>query len=92
MPELRRSALLLDLAVTRGDAEGQNVSVFYFKQDQLVAIDSINCPADHMVGRKLLAVGVSLTPQQAVNSGFDLKSLVLPRLNFRSYQKPRICT
>jgi 3-phenylpropionate/trans-cinnamate dioxygenase ferredoxin reductase subunit len=66
-----------DLAVTRGVPESNKFSVLYFKQNQLVAIDSINRPADHMAGRKLLASGTSLTPDQAADLSVDLKSVPL---------------
>jgi 3-phenylpropionate/trans-cinnamate dioxygenase ferredoxin reductase subunit len=65
-----------DRAVTRGATESHKFSVLYFKQNRLVAIDSINRPADHMAGRKLLAAGTSLTPEQAADLSVDLKSLV----------------
>ena len=61
--------------VTRGDAESRKLSVFYFKQDRLVAIDSINRPLDHMIGRKLIAGAVPLTPGQAADETVDLRKL-----------------
>jgi len=65
-----------DLAVARGVPESRKFSVLYFRQTKLLAIDSINRPADHMAGRKLLASGTSLTPDQAADPSVDLKSLV----------------
>jgi 3-phenylpropionate/trans-cinnamate dioxygenase ferredoxin reductase subunit len=64
-----------DLIATRGDRESRKLSVFYFRENQLVAIDSINRPLDHMIGRKLLAAGVPLTPEQAADENVDLKKL-----------------
>ncbi len=64
-----------DTVVTRGLPESRKFSICYFKQDRLVAIDSINRPADHLAGRKLLAAGTSMTPQQAADISLDLKSL-----------------
>ena len=64
-----------DAAVTRGIPESKKFSVLYFKHNRLVAIDSINRPADHMAGRKLLTSGTSLTPEQAADPSVDLKSL-----------------
>lgn len=32
---------------------------FHFKGDRLVAVDSINRPADHMIARRLLAAEIS---------------------------------
>jgi 3-phenylpropionate/trans-cinnamate dioxygenase ferredoxin reductase subunit len=64
-----------DRIVTRGNRESRKLSVFYFRENQLVAIDSINRPLDHMIGRKLLAGGVPLTPEQAADENVDLKKL-----------------
>ena len=67
-----------DSIVTRGEPESRKFSVFYFKQRRLVAIDSVNRPGDHLVGRKLIANGTSLTPEQAADLSVDLKALALP--------------
>lgn len=64
-----------DRIVTRGNQESRKLSVFYFRENRLVAIDSINRPLDHMIGRKLLAAGVPLTPEQAADENVDLKKL-----------------
>jgi len=64
-----------DRIVTRGHPEIRRLSVFYFRENQLVAIDSINRPLDHMIGRKLLAAAVPLTPEQAADENVDLKKL-----------------
>lgn len=41
----------------------------------LSAVDSVNRPADHLAGRKLLDRKISLTPEQAIDEGFPLASL-----------------
>ena len=64
-----------DRIVTRGEVEKHKLSVFYFKRDRLVAIDSINRPLDHMIGRKLIAGGAPLTPEQAADESLDLRIL-----------------
>ena len=64
-----------DRIVTRGSRESNKLSVFYFKQDRLIAVDSINRPLDHMIGRKLIAAGTPVTPDQAADESFDLKTL-----------------
>ncbi len=64
-----------DRVVTRGSTESGKLSVFYFKGDHWVAIDSINRPVDHMMGRKLISGGVQLTPEQAADESVDLKKL-----------------
>jgi 3-phenylpropionate/trans-cinnamate dioxygenase ferredoxin reductase subunit len=39
----------------KGDPATRKFSVYYSKDNRLVAIDSVNRPADHIAGRKLLA-------------------------------------
>jgi len=65
-----------DAVITRGDPATHKFSVCYFKENRLMAIDSINRPGDHLAGRKLLAAGTSLTPQQAADLTIELKSHV----------------
>jgi 3-phenylpropionate/trans-cinnamate dioxygenase ferredoxin reductase subunit len=65
-----------DVVVTRGSLESRKFSVCYFKENRLVAIDSVNRPADHMAGRKLLAAGTTLTAEQAADLSVDLKAAV----------------
>lgn len=62
-------------AVLRGAMAEGRFSLFRYDGDRLVAIESINRPADHMMGRRLIAAGVSPTPEQAADAGFDLRSL-----------------
>ena len=64
-----------DATVTRGTREGGKLSVFYFRDGTFIAVDSINRPMDHMIGRKLLSGGVNLTAEQAADESFDLKAL-----------------
>ncbi len=64
-----------DAEIVRGDTASASFSVFYFKGGQLQAVDSINRPVDHMLGRRFLAARTPLTEAQAANPQFDLKSL-----------------
>lgn len=63
-----------DAQAIRGEPAAGRFSVFYFRQGRLLAIDSVNRPSDHMAGRKLLQAGISVTPAQAADEGFELKS------------------
>jgi len=45
-----------DQVETRGDPATGKFSVYYAKEDRVVAVDSVNRPADHIAGRKLLAI------------------------------------
>ena len=62
----------------RGDIASGSFTVYHYKGNQFLAADSINASRDHLQARKLLDAGVSPTPQQAGDAGFDLNSL-LPR-------------
>lgn len=64
-----------DLEALRGEPASHKFSVFYFKNARLIAVDSINRPGEHLAARKLLAAGAILTPEQAADESFDLKSL-----------------
>jgi 3-phenylpropionate/trans-cinnamate dioxygenase ferredoxin reductase subunit len=58
----------------RGDPAGVACSIFSFLEGRLVCVESLNRAAEHMHARRLLASGVALTPQQAADPSFDLKS------------------
>jgi len=62
-----------DRVVVRGDREQRAFSAFCYKSGQLVGIESVNRAGDHMFGRRLLAANGSITPEQAADTGFDLK-------------------
>jgi len=61
--------------VIRGQPESGKFSVFYFRDGQLCAVDSVNKPADHMAARKLIASGVAITPEQAADEDTNLRGL-----------------
>ena len=63
-----------DQVVVRGDRAQGAFSAFCYKAGQLVGIESVNRAGDHMFGRRLLAAHGSITPEQAADSSFDLKS------------------
>ncbi len=51
-----------DAVEVRGEPAQACFSHFYFRDGRLVAIDSVNRPADHMRGRKRLAQGHPIAP------------------------------
>ncbi len=65
-----------DRLALRGAMAGGRFSLFYFRAGRLVAVDTVNRPGEHLLGRKLLAAGASLTPEQAADESFDLKALL----------------
>lgn len=60
----------------RGDMTGASFSVYHFRADKLIAVDSVNAAKDHLQARKLLDAGLSPAPEQAADLGFDLGSLL----------------
>jgi 3-phenylpropionate/trans-cinnamate dioxygenase ferredoxin reductase subunit len=60
----------------RGDPNSTSCSVYLFRGGRLVCVESLNRAADHMIGRRLLTSRVAVTPQQAADTSFDLKSLL----------------
>lgn len=63
-----------DSTVVLGSASSRQMSVLCFRRNHLIAVESVNRPADHMAARKLLARMPTLTPAQAAAENFDLKS------------------
>lgn len=63
-----------DRVVLRGDPGKRAFSAFCYHGDRLLGIESINRAGDHMFGRRLQAMDRSITPEQAADESFDLKS------------------
>ncbi|WP_375307680.1 FAD-dependent oxidoreductase [Bradyrhizobium sp. A11] len=63
-----------DRVVLRGSPANKAFSAFCYKGDRLLGIESINRAGDHMFGRRLQAMDRSITPEQAADESFDLKS------------------
>jgi 3-phenylpropionate/trans-cinnamate dioxygenase ferredoxin reductase subunit len=63
-----------DRTAIRGSIADRAFSVFCFKGDKLIGIESVNRPADHMFGRRLLAAGANVTPDEAADMSFDFKA------------------
>jgi len=61
--------------VRKGDKEGSQ-SVWYFKGDQLLAVDAMNDPRPYMIGKRMIEAGKSPTPAQVGDPATDLKALM----------------
>lgn len=69
----------IDRRVLRGDPEAGAFSVFGFADDRLVSVESVMRAADHMAARKLLLEAIPISPAEAADPAFDLRSLVAAR-------------
>ncbi|WP_142846237.1 NAD(P)/FAD-dependent oxidoreductase [Telmatospirillum sp. J64-1] len=61
-----------DSLVLRGNPATGAFSVFYYRQDRLIAVESVNRPQDHMLARKLLDAGQSPSPEVVADEGSKL--------------------
>jgi 3-phenylpropionate/trans-cinnamate dioxygenase ferredoxin reductase subunit len=57
-----------------GEPGSGRFSTLVFRGGRLIAVESVNRPADHMAARRLLASGRELAPDRAAAPGFDLKA------------------
>ena len=62
-----------DRCILRGTQDSGSFSVFCYRGETLLGIESINRPAEHMISRRLL-VAPKLTHAQAADDSFDLRT------------------
>lgn len=62
--------------VVRGEPASGRFSVFHYRGDELIGVDSINQPLDHIMSRKLLTAGLSPDKATVANVSVELKSLL----------------
>ena len=67
-----------DQWVVRGQLTDASFSVFNYRGNQLLGVDSVNASREHLLARKLLDAGVLPTPEQAADTAFDLSKLLQP--------------
>lgn len=58
-----------------GSPEENAFAVYHFSGDQLIAIDTVNRPADHMMGRKFIEVGFTPSDADILEGPAKLKEL-----------------
>ncbi|MFJ9173704.1 NAD(P)/FAD-dependent oxidoreductase [Streptomyces sp. NPDC102360] len=63
-----------DHTVRRGGVDA--FSTFCFQGDRLLAVESVNAPADHLAARKILSAQTRITPDQAADMSVKLRTLV----------------
>ncbi|WP_418314751.1 NAD(P)/FAD-dependent oxidoreductase [Piscinibacter sakaiensis] len=60
----------------RPGAKDDSFSILHYRGDELVCVESVNAPMDHMMSRKLLEAGKNPPPEQACDPAVPLKSLL----------------
>lgn len=59
-----------------GDIDAARFSAVYFRDEALLAVDSVNDPASFMSARTLMKMGVEVTAADLTNSGDSLKAIL----------------
>jgi 3-phenylpropionate/trans-cinnamate dioxygenase ferredoxin reductase subunit len=67
-----------DQAVLRGSLDAPGFSVWHYRGDRLLAVDTVNNPREHLLARKLLDAGRWPAPAQVADSGFDPAGVLAP--------------
>ena len=65
-----------DRFVTTGDPSANAFSVYHFRGERLIAVDSINRSGDHMLARRMLAAGISPSEDDLKTGPECLKALL----------------
>ena len=63
-----------DQCIVLGDAAENKFSVYHYANGRLIAIESVNRPGDHMLGRKMLGAGFSPTPDEVAGGPDAMKA------------------
>ena len=66
-------------SVIRPGANDSSRSIWYYRDDELLAIDAMNEPKSYAFGRKIIEAGINPAPQLVADPATDLKALALGR-------------
>jgi 3-phenylpropionate/trans-cinnamate dioxygenase ferredoxin reductase subunit len=64
------------VVVPRGEPSSNGFSLGLFHDDELVAVEAVDCMADYMAARKLLTRGVTVTVEQFADPEVSLDALI----------------
>lgn len=65
-----------DDAILRGDPLGEKFSIFLYRGERLLAVESVNAAADHMLARRLIGQGTAVPKALAADLSAELKALL----------------
>lgn len=66
-----------DSTVLRGNLDSGAFSLFYFQQDRLLAVDSINRPSDHLQARRWLTQSTALDRKRLADESIKLSEAAI---------------
>ena len=64
-----------DQTVRRPGAKPESQSIWYYRENRLIAVDAMNQPLAYAMGRKIIGNGLNPSPEQVADPGVDLKLL-----------------
>ena len=63
--------------VVRPGASDASQSIWYYRDNELLAIDAMNEPKSYAFGRKIIEAGINPSPAEVADPGTDLKALAM---------------
>lgn len=67
-----------DQTVLRGELASDKFTLFYLREGAVRAAHTVNRPAEHMLARKLIALGARIAPELLADPSVDLKPFSTP--------------
>ena len=64
-----------DTIVVRGEPAARKFAVFHLRDGAVAAVESINAPAEYLVGRKLIAEGTRIAPDRLADTSIAMKNI-----------------
>jgi len=65
-----------DTIVMRGDPAARKFAVFHLREGAVAAVESVNAPAEYLVGRKLITEGAHVPPERLADTSIAMKNIV----------------
>jgi 3-phenylpropionate/trans-cinnamate dioxygenase ferredoxin reductase subunit len=64
-----------DMRIVRGEPATRRFSVFYLKDNRVIAVDAVNAPPDYLVGKKLVAAKAAVAPGDLADTSLSMKDI-----------------
>jgi 3-phenylpropionate/trans-cinnamate dioxygenase ferredoxin reductase component len=64
-----------DTIVVRGEPPARKFAVFHLRDGAVAAVESVNAPAEYLVGRKLIAEGTRVPPERIADTSIAMKNI-----------------
>jgi len=65
-----------DRLVMRGDPGARKFAVFHLREGTVAAVEAVNAAPEYLVGRKLIAEGVPVSPERLADTAIPMKNIV----------------